>query len=165
MTQKTAYQTDDKGKFVSEICLDESPLEPGVFLIPAGAVIDAPPACGVGQHASFRDGAWKIVDDVLIDAPPFSVVVAAYLATVRAIREQVLNRLAGIGFAALLASDTAVAMAAATARQALLDITVAPAVLAATDIEGMTTAMKAAYAAIIAAAPPVIREAFDTDAA
>lgn len=161
MTQKIAYQTDDKGKFVSEICLDESPLEPGVFLIPAGAVIDAPPACSVGQHAILHEGAWQIVDDVLIDAPPFPVVAAAYLATVRAIREQVLNRLAGIGFAALLAADTAVALAAATARQALLDITIAPDVLGATDLDTLTSAMKSAYASIIAAAPPVIREAFD----
>ncbi|MGK5004102.1 hypothetical protein [Janthinobacterium sp. LB2P70] len=97
-------------------------------------------------------------------AAPFAPVAAAYLDTVRVIREQVLNRLAGIGMAALLAADTKTAQAAAGARQALLDITIAPAVLAATDLEGMVTAMRGAYAAIITAAPPAIREAFDPNA-
>ncbi|PHV13719.1 hypothetical protein CSQ90_27120 [Janthinobacterium sp. BJB303] len=97
-------------------------------------------------------------------ALPFAPTAAAYLDTVRSIREQVLNRLAGIGMAALLAADTKTAQAAAAARQALLDITIVPAVLAATDLEGMVIAMRAAYAAIIAAAPLVIREAFDPDA-
>ncbi|WP_205602254.1 hypothetical protein [Janthinobacterium agaricidamnosum] len=97
-------------------------------------------------------------------ALPFAPIAVAYLDSVRVIREQVLNRLAGIGMAALLAADTFMAQEAATARQALLDITIAPAVLAATDLDGLEKAMRDAYVAIIAAAPPVIREAFDPDA-
>ena len=94
-------------------------------------------------------------------APPFAPIASAYLDSVRVIREQVLNRLAGIGMAALLAADTMTAQAVASARQALLDITVVPDVMGATDLDSLKAAVKSAYSAIIAAAPPVIREAFD----
>lgn len=43
MSTKPAYQTDGAGHFVSETVADESPLEPGVYLVPAGAVMKAPP--------------------------------------------------------------------------------------------------------------------------
>lgn len=44
MNQITAYQTDRAGLFLCETMADESPLEPGVFLIPAGAVEQPPPS-------------------------------------------------------------------------------------------------------------------------
>ncbi|MCA1860918.1 hypothetical protein LE191_12475 [Janthinobacterium sp. HSC-3S05] len=93
--------------------------------------------------------------------PPFAPVAAAYLNTVRGIREQVLNRLAGIGFASMHSGDEELSQATATARQSLLDITLASDVLGATDLDSLKAAVKSAYTAIIAAAPPVIREAFD----
>jgi hypothetical protein len=37
------YQTDRDGWYVGTITADESPLEPGVYLIPAGAYADPPP--------------------------------------------------------------------------------------------------------------------------
>lgn len=40
---KTVYQTDRAGHYVGETTADESPLEPGVFLMPAGTVPRAPP--------------------------------------------------------------------------------------------------------------------------
>lgn len=43
MSTKPAYQTDNAGHFVGETVADESPLEPGVFYAPAGAVMKAPP--------------------------------------------------------------------------------------------------------------------------
>ena len=43
MNQKTVYQTNYSGLFVGETIADESPLEPDVFLIPAGCVELAPP--------------------------------------------------------------------------------------------------------------------------
>lgn len=42
MTQKTVYQTNSSGLFLTETLADESPMEPGVFLIPAGCVELAP---------------------------------------------------------------------------------------------------------------------------
>ena len=43
MNQITVYQTNYSGLFVGETLADESPLEPGVFAIPAGCVETAPP--------------------------------------------------------------------------------------------------------------------------
>lgn len=43
MKQKTAYQTDAAGHYKGETLADESPLEPGVWHMPAGAVAKAPP--------------------------------------------------------------------------------------------------------------------------
>lgn len=43
MTGKTVYQCNPAGLFVGESLADESPLEPGVFLIPGGAVEIPPP--------------------------------------------------------------------------------------------------------------------------
>lgn len=41
--EKIVSQLDEKGYFVCAVVADESPLEPGVFLIPGGAVDIAPP--------------------------------------------------------------------------------------------------------------------------
>lgn len=43
MNQITVYQTNYSGLFVGETLADESPLEPGVFPLPAGCVEMAPP--------------------------------------------------------------------------------------------------------------------------
>jgi hypothetical protein len=43
MTTKTVFQTDRAGHFVSVEEADESPLEPGVYLMPRGCVEVAPP--------------------------------------------------------------------------------------------------------------------------
>lgn len=44
MNQKTVYQTNYSGLYIGETTADESPLEPDVFLIPAGCVELAPPS-------------------------------------------------------------------------------------------------------------------------
>lgn len=58
------FQTDESGYLVGEFDADESPLEPGVFLIPGGGVETAPPAVGANQAAQFADGAWRVVPDL-----------------------------------------------------------------------------------------------------
>ena len=61
MTIKQVSQLDDNGYFVGMTVADESPLEPGVFLLPAGAV-DAPaPSIPEGQRAKWA-GAWVFED-------------------------------------------------------------------------------------------------------
>jgi hypothetical protein len=92
---------------------------------------------------------------------PFSYISSSYLSTVRATREEILNRISGIGFAALAGGDTATSDAVVIARQALLDITKTPAVLAATDADSLKAAVIAAYRGIVAAAPANIRSAFN----
>lgn len=43
MADKTVYQADREGWYRGEEVAHESPLEPGVWLIPAGAYEDSPP--------------------------------------------------------------------------------------------------------------------------
>lgn len=109
-----------------------------------------------------------LVDGHLIITPPlpvpFAQQAAPFMAEVRATREAILNRLAGIGMAALVSGDVEAADAVLVARQALLDITKHPAVLAAEaaeDFNSLRAAVKAEYKAITAAAPADMRSAFN----
>lgn len=54
------YQTDESGIFVGITIADESPLEPGVYLIPRGCVQVAPPALSQGQRARWTGTDWTI---------------------------------------------------------------------------------------------------------
>lgn len=54
------YQTDSDGYFVGEITAQESPLEPGVYLIPAGAYETPPPQAGEGEVAQMAGGYWRL---------------------------------------------------------------------------------------------------------
>ena len=55
------YQTDHEGFFVGPVKADESPLEPGVWLIPGGAVEQEPPALQEGERAQWTDGEWQVI--------------------------------------------------------------------------------------------------------
>jgi hypothetical protein len=50
----------DTGIFYSEGVADESPLEPGVFLIPAHATTVAPPEATLPEIAVFRNEEWSV---------------------------------------------------------------------------------------------------------
>lgn len=62
------YQTNSEGVFVDYVEADESPLEPGVFLIPAGCVVEEPPSFAFPQRARYADGAW-IIEDTPVEEP------------------------------------------------------------------------------------------------
>jgi hypothetical protein len=64
------YQTSYDGYFVGEVIADESPLEPGVFLIPRGCVTYAPPETAANQRARFVNGAWTIEDIPVVPPIP-----------------------------------------------------------------------------------------------
>jgi len=55
-----AYQTNSNGVFVGTVNSDESPLEPGVFLLPAGAVTVEPPAFEEDQFAVWDGEGWMV---------------------------------------------------------------------------------------------------------
>ncbi|MEZ0169945.1 hypothetical protein [Microvirga sp. TS319] len=57
---KTVYQTDANGYFVGPTFADESPLEPGVYLIPGGAVEAEPPSIPDGSRARWDGGSWQL---------------------------------------------------------------------------------------------------------
>lgn len=61
------FQTNADGVFVGVVVADESPLEPGVFLIPAGCVEDEPPLIPSGSVARRVDDAWLV--EVVPNAP------------------------------------------------------------------------------------------------
>jgi hypothetical protein len=56
------------GLFCGQDTADESPLEPGVYLIPAYATELVPPTPGANQQAVFLNGAWT-VQDIPIPTP------------------------------------------------------------------------------------------------
>lgn len=71
MTHKIVSQLDADGYFVCPTVADESPLEPGVFHIPGGAVDVEPPAVPEGKLARFVDGEFVLEDaPVAEEAPP-----------------------------------------------------------------------------------------------
>lgn len=51
------------GEYLGASQADPSPLEPGVWLLPAHCVTDAPPVAGQDQAVIREDGAWSIVAD------------------------------------------------------------------------------------------------------
>lgn len=55
------YQTNELGIYVGPVIADESPLEPGVWLIPGGCVEIEPPQTSVDQVAVWQAGAWIIM--------------------------------------------------------------------------------------------------------
>lgn len=57
---KTVYQTDAQGYYVGPTIADESPLEPGVFLIPGGAVEAEPPSIPEGSRARWDGAGWHL---------------------------------------------------------------------------------------------------------
>ncbi|WP_454565947.1 DUF4376 domain-containing protein [Pseudomonas sp. AIG] len=62
MTDKIVYQTDYLGIFIGAVRAEESPLEPGVYLIPGGCVEVAPPAVPEHKAAWWNGKAWQLVD-------------------------------------------------------------------------------------------------------
>lgn len=62
MASKTIYQLDEDGFYVDEAIADESPMQPGFFLIPRLCVEFAPPAHIEGKRRRVVDGVWGYVD-------------------------------------------------------------------------------------------------------
>ena len=73
MSGKTVYQTNYSGLFVTETIADESPLEPGIFLIPAGCVETAPPE----EWADDQWPRWNGISWELIPKPQVQQAVSA----------------------------------------------------------------------------------------
>jgi len=54
----------DTGEYVSSHSANESPLEPGVWLVPANSTLDAPPTAGAGEIAVRAGEAWTLMADL-----------------------------------------------------------------------------------------------------
>lgn len=57
---KIYHYNPDTGIYVGEGVADESPLEPGVWMIPANSVTTAPPDAGENQFVVFNNGNWEV---------------------------------------------------------------------------------------------------------
>ncbi|WP_039013064.1 hypothetical protein [Pseudomonas brassicacearum] len=62
MTDKLVYQTDHLGIFIGAVAAEESPLEPGVWMIPGGCVEVPPPTVPEHKAAWWNGRAWQLVD-------------------------------------------------------------------------------------------------------
>lgn len=91
---------------------------------------------------------------------PYTDIFNTYIDSVRTIREVLLNRLAGIGFAASVTNDTDTVKATTQCRLALLNITKMPAVLAATNLVDLKAVINSEYADIIALTPANISKIY-----
>jgi len=87
----TVYQCDQSGVYLGQTTAPESPLEPDVYLIPAGAVETAPPAVPPGQCAvwSSTTESWSLQpiptpEAPVIPTPTFAQQVAALEVAVQA---------------------------------------------------------------------------------
>lgn len=58
--QKVVFQTNHELVLVGTSLADESPLEPGVWMIPGGCVELEPPAIPPGHRARYSSGTWLI---------------------------------------------------------------------------------------------------------
>lgn len=66
---KIVSQLDANGYFAGAVEADESPLEPGVFLLPGGCVGQSPPQVPQGQRARWASGAWQF-EPVTLEPDP-----------------------------------------------------------------------------------------------
>ena len=64
MATKTVYNYDpDTREYLGPETAHESPMEPGVYLLPAHSTETAPPEADDGHVPVFADGAWTLVED------------------------------------------------------------------------------------------------------
>ena len=94
------------------------------------------------------------------DVPQVAELLARAKDELRALRVPILNAVTGIGWRASMTGNTALANEAAALAEALLDITAAPALNAATTYDDMRAAGVAAYKRIAATASPELAIVF-----
>ena len=62
MAQITVHQFNRAGMYISATVADESPLQPGVFLMPGGTVTEAPPEdWPEHQWPRWNGSAWELI--------------------------------------------------------------------------------------------------------
>lgn len=54
------YNYDKNGEFINESIADESPLEPGVYLVPANSTTEPPPKQKEGSISIFENDSWTV---------------------------------------------------------------------------------------------------------
>ena len=62
MATQIVYQLDSQGFYVGQAIADESPLEPGAWLIPAGCVTVEPPRAPAGMACQWDGLQWRHIE-------------------------------------------------------------------------------------------------------
>jgi hypothetical protein len=70
----TFHYHPETGVYLGQGLADESPLEPGVWLIPAHATNAQPPVAGEGEQAIWANGAWAVEPIPAPEPEPLPVV-------------------------------------------------------------------------------------------
>lgn len=101
------YNYDVNGIYIGSSDADESPLEPGVFLLPANATDQEPPAVAEGEQAFFDGESWAIatIPPVIAEVEP--VIATATPESVRVIRNALLS---GCDWVTIKCLETGVAL-------------------------------------------------------
>lgn len=68
MSQKLVSQLDSQGYFIGTTPADESPREPGVYLIPGGAIDQPAPRVPENHRAKWNGSDWEF--ELIVIAPP-----------------------------------------------------------------------------------------------
>ena len=147
---------------------DESPLEPGVFLIPSFATELAPPVAPEGQFAAFDGSRWALKDipptpepdpQPVAPEPTRAELLVQAVDGIRIERQPIISILDGMQASALTKDDQSLATAIETSKQALRDLTAID--LSSCDTyEEMRQAVKMRYAQIVYSSPPSVALAF-----
>lgn len=82
MASKPAYQCNHQGLYVDVTEADESPLEPGIFHVPAGATLTPPPdEWPAGKWPRWNGSKWDLVNaPKQVAQPTAAEKLAAFLA-------------------------------------------------------------------------------------
>ena len=94
MAELTVFQTDRAGHFTGNTQAEESPLEPGVFMVPLLAVTTPPPATWpADKWPRWNGSVWQLVTkpSAVIDATP-AAKLAAFLAANPDVQEMISNQ-------------------------------------------------------------------------
>lgn len=70
MSTKIAYQYDRAGLYAGTAEADESPMEPGVYLLPARCTLVPPPEAPDGKWPRWNGREWVLVGHPVVAPPP-----------------------------------------------------------------------------------------------
>jgi hypothetical protein len=159
---KTVYLFNEfTGDYLGTYEAQESPLEPGVYIMPHAATEVAPPAHGIGDKLGWNGIAWVILPTPPVPpGPTFAELRAAEISAKKDLRDKMCARLASIASRFAGNADPTTTSSCNAVATDLLNLFTDPAVVAATDIATFKAALQARYNAAVALASPTAKAEF-----